>query len=66
MQYGIGYWDNKYGNHRARINVKQSADAVWVNIPWRRRDSDPDKKNIIIIKADSENQIKNLVCPNVN
>ena len=67
MQYGISVWDNgKYGNHRAVINVQQSADAVWVNIPWRRRDSDPDKKNIIIVKADTEEQIKNLIPVNIN
>ncbi len=67
MEYGVGIWNNgKYGNHRAIINVQQPADTVWINIPWRRRDSDPDKKNIIIVKADTEDQVKNVIPININ
>jgi hypothetical protein len=66
MRYGIGSWQDKYGNHRARIYVHQKADAVWVHILWRRRDVDPEKKNIIIIEASTEKQITNLVRIDVN
>ena len=66
MRYGIGSWQDKYGNHRARIYVHQKADAVWVHILWRRRDVEPEKKNIIIIEASTEKQITNLMRIDVN
>jgi len=44
-------WDESLGNHRAIVHVAQAADAVLVNIPWRRRDCDPERKQIIIVDA---------------
>ena len=56
-----GFWDSAtLGNHRVVVRVSYEADAVWVHIPWRRRDPDPEKKNIVIINAESGEQIKNL------
>lgn len=66
MHYGIGNWQEKYGNHRARVYIHQKADAVRVHIPWRRRDVDPENKNIIIIEASTEKQITNLALIDVN
>ncbi len=50
VPYGTGDWDSDTtGNHRAVIRVGHtSADAVWVRIPWRRRDRNPQKKKIVI------------------
>ncbi len=37
-----------------------------VRIPWRRRDSDPEKKNVLLTGADGKTQIKNLIRININ
>jgi len=66
MRYGIGNWQDKYGNHRARIYVHQKTDAVWIHILWRRRDIEPESKNIIIVEASTEKQITNLARININ
>ena len=48
IPYTTGEWDAAgYGNHRAIVHVDTEAGAVRVRIPWRRRDHDPEKKNII-------------------
>lgn len=67
VPYGVGSWaSEQLGNHRARIQVAEKADAVWGRIPWRRRDLHPEKKNIIIVDAASGEQIKNIVRVNIN
>ena len=37
-------WPAGLGNHRCRVQVAEKADAVWVHIPWRRRDPAPRKR----------------------
>jgi hypothetical protein len=34
-------WNEDLGNHRAEIIVNKLSDAVYVNIPWRRRYKNP-------------------------
>ena len=51
-------WAEELGNHRARILVSEKADAVWVHIPWRRRDIEPENKGIVIIDATTGEKIK--------
>lgn len=47
--YGIGKWNaDSLGNHRAKVEVTKTGKAVLATIPWRRRDFDPEKKNIIV------------------
>jgi hypothetical protein len=61
--YGTGAWDTAaYGNHRAVVRVAVRAEAVRVRIPWRRRDSSPEKKNVVVIDATTGDRVKN-VCP---
>ena len=61
VPYGIGSWDaDSLGSHRAVVRVSIKADAVRVHIPWRRRDFNPEKKNIIIIDAKTGARIENL------
>jgi hypothetical protein len=63
VHYGTGTWDaDAFGNHRAVINLPQKSDVVWVRIPWRRRDLNPEKKNVIFVDAASGSRVKN-VCP---
>ncbi len=66
VPYSVGSWSETLGNHRARIQVGEKADAVWVHLPWRRHDRDPDKKNITIIDAATGRTIDNVARANVN
>jgi len=62
VPYGKDSWDAQtLGNHRAVLRVLHASDAVWAHIPWRRRDAHPETKNIVLIEADTGNQITNLV-----
>lgn len=63
MRYGTGTWDaQRYGNHRAVIRVEEAAPAVQAHILWRRRDLEPEKKNIIFVDAATGSRVHN-VCP---
>ncbi len=67
IQFGIGNWDeNRYGNHRVVIQVKDSKDAVWVHIPWRRRDFHPEKKEAILVDTKTGKRVMNLVRIKIN
>lgn len=46
-------WPETLGSRRAHIQVEQKADAVRVHLPWRRRDSEPEKKNIVLVDLSS-------------
>ena len=60
-------WGNKgFGNHRAVIRVSENVDAVWLHIPWRRRDHEPEKKNIILIDATTGNHVMNVIKLDIN
>ncbi len=66
-KYGIGKWTGEgSGNHRAVVSVAGPAPAVCVNIPWRRRDIEPEKKAVIVIDAASGKQVDNVVRININ
>lgn len=67
IPYGTGSWDaGSYGNHRAVIMVKKKTDAVWVRIPWRRRDFNPEKKNVIIVDAKTGDKVINICRIEIN
>ncbi|MFC1545629.1 glycoside hydrolase domain-containing protein [Gemmatimonadota bacterium] len=67
ITYTTGEWNAaEYGNHRAIVHVDAEADAVRVQIPWRRRDRDPEKKNIIIVDSTTGNRIDNLIRVDIN
>jgi hypothetical protein len=67
VPYGTGTWDAAVlGNHRAVIHVSERDDVVTVHIPWRRRDSDPQKKNVIVIDAATGDQLLNLYVVEIN
>jgi len=59
-------WDANLGNHRAVIEVDQQAEAVRVLVPWRRRDNDPAKKNVLVIADAAGARVKNIVRIAVN
>ena len=51
VPYGVAArsWPESLGNHRARVQVEQAAEAVWVHLPWRRRDLAPERKNFMVV-----------------
>ncbi len=66
VAYGVDSWDVMLGNHRALIRVETPADAVWVHIPWRRRDKSPQEKGIVVIDSQTREQIHNIARININ
>ncbi len=54
------------GNQRARIRVAEKADAVWVHLPWRRHDRNPENKQILIVDAATRETIDNVARAVVN
>jgi len=62
IAYGIGDWKaDGLGNHRAVLRVDRPAEGVRVRIPWRRRDSEPEKKGMTVVAAATGEQVDNLV-----
>ena len=62
VSYGTGTWDpSSLGNHRAVLTVAAPADAVRAQIPWRRDDAAPEKKNVIVVRADTGLPLTNVL-----
>ena len=58
--YGTGSWNaDSLGNHRVVVRVQSKSDAVLAHIPWRRRDANPELKNVIIIDGSTGKRITN-------
>ncbi len=55
-------WPNvdQRGFHRALIEVPTAAPAVQVTIPWRRRDTRPERKAILIVPQGQSQEIANV------
>ena len=47
------------GNQRVVVTVTQTVDAVRADIAWRRRDSSPEGKNIVVVDAATSGVILN-------
>ncbi len=53
---------DELGNHRAVIETPTgSSDAVFVRVPWRRRDVDPASRGVKLIAAGGSEPVRNLV-----
>ncbi len=65
-RYTVGSWiPDTLGNQRAVARVVVTADAVRVHLPWRRRDRNPEQKNIIVIDAGTNTAVANVARVNV-
>ncbi|MDZ7739766.1 MAG: DUF6067 family protein [Bacteroidales bacterium] len=54
IKYTTGEWNaDSLGYHRIVIRCNTDADAVFVEVPWRRRDREPWNKAVIITAGDS-------------
>lgn len=57
--YGVGIWNaDSLGNHRVIVSVDKPADAVLATIDWRRRDLNPEAKNLIVVDAEPVNVLR--------
>ena len=66
-EYGFGKWDfERYGNYRAVVEVGDKTNAVYIRLPWRRRDSNPEGKRVIVVDAFTNKEITNVYCPEIN
>jgi hypothetical protein len=67
LRYGIGNWPaDSLGNHRAVVRVATPNAAVFVHIPWRRRDADPERKEVLIYSARTAQRVTNLSRVEIN
>ena len=65
--YGTGTWDaDSLGNHRVVVAVDKSADAVLATLDWRRRDQNPEAKNLIVVDAATGKRITNVARFEIN
>src|ERR1035437_8926211 len=53
-------WEEEFGNHRAIIEVDKPSDAVSIDFLWRRHDSSPEKRRMLIINAETGGKIINI------
>ena len=52
---GVAEWEPEgLGNHRFVVEVKEPAPAVHVEIRWRRRDAQPELKDVVVTAANGE------------
>ena len=67
--YSTHGWPRQLGNHRAVVRVGAEAGdakAVWAHIPWRRRDVEPEKKNVVVVDLKTNQRIRNVAIMEVN
>ncbi|MFI7343791.1 glycoside hydrolase domain-containing protein [Streptomyces sp. NPDC050085] len=58
---GVGDWDcDVYGNHRILVRVAEHGPAVLADVPWRRRDPDPEQVDVVLL-APSGRLVRNSV-----
>ncbi len=67
-EYSTGDWHttgewplNSLGNVRARVSVSEKAKVVWAHVAWRRHDSQPENKDIIVVDAATGKRVANVV-----
>ncbi len=54
------------GNHRAVLKVNSTHQAAWAHIPWRRCDLNPNEKQLVLISAQTGEEIQNKIIVNLN
>ncbi|MDE1192404.1 MAG: DUF6067 family protein [Arachidicoccus sp.] len=54
------------GNHRAIVQMKTKSDVAKVVIPWRRRDENPQQKGVIVVDAQTNQIIQNVLLKDIS
>ena len=61
LPHSIAAWSPEtLGHHRAVVRVAQPATGVLAHIEWRRRDADPEAKDLVVTDAAGQ-RIRNVV-----
>jgi hypothetical protein len=61
LSYGTGSWEpDSLGNHRAVVRVEAGGDAIYVRIPWRRRDATPERVGLVMVDARTQQRVRNV------
>ena len=58
--------EHVFGNHRAIVEVERKCDAIRVHVPWRRRDPNPQDKNVVVIDAAANVRVLNTVVADIS
>jgi len=67
VEYGVGQiWPHELGDVRVVVSVPEGHGTVRVHIPWRRRDIDPQAKEIIVRDAKTGKSVENIAIIAVN
>lgn len=53
-------WPESFGNHRAVLEIVNDAEAVHIELPWRRHDRDPEKRMLLLVSAETGDTIPNI------
>ena len=62
LPYTTAKWNaDTLGNQRVLVKVEKAAAAVVCEIPWRRRDLNPQDKEILIYAAKGNQAVKNVI-----
>ena len=65
--YGVGSWNaDSLGNHRVVVSVSKPADAVLATLQWRRRDLNPEDKDLVVVDAATGERVTNVYRLGVN
>ena len=63
----LSVWDaDSLGNHRVVVSVDKAGDAVLATMNWRRRDLNPEEKNLIVVDAKTGKRVTNVARFTVN
>ncbi|MCC6446141.1 MAG: hypothetical protein IT210_22150 [Armatimonadetes bacterium] len=61
IPYAVAPWpENDRGNHRAVVRAAAKADAVRAHIPWRRRDRQPEAKDVRVYNSATGQRVMNV------
>jgi len=67
LPYTTGHWNpDTLGNQRVMVEVNEPADVVSVMIPWRRKDLNPQEKEILVYPENSRERVMNVIRININ
>jgi len=67
LTYSTGTWNpDSLGNQRVVVRVDKAAPAVVCEIPWRRRDLNPQDKEILVYSLKGNLPVKNVIRLDIN
>jgi hypothetical protein len=53
-------WAEDFGSHRAVVDVQSVGQAIFVRMPWRRRDRDVEKKGVVVVHLETGRRVSVL------